>query len=62
MCVSVLPAGTSTTVRFELTDEDVGVWDYGTRRITAVEGGEFAVAVGASSRDLRSKANFTLGA
>ena len=50
-----LQPNAKTTVKMALTPRDLSVWDV-VRREFAVVQGEFAVAVGASSRDLRLKA------
>ena len=48
-----LKAGESRRVGFTLVPErDMGTWDE-TRKALAVEPGEFEIAVGASSEDLR---------
>lgn len=49
--VSLAP-GASRTLSFELTRRDLSYWHTGLRR-WVVEGGEFVIEVGASSRDIR---------
>ena len=55
----VLAPGTATTVRFTLTDRDLSIWDVGTHSWSKQKGA-FTVGVGASSRDIRVKGQFTL--
>ena len=50
--VAMLAPGTSTNVSFALGDRDLSVWDVGTHAWRRVAG-EYGVAVGASSGDLR---------
>ena len=56
--VGLLP-GESVTVSFALVPRDVSVWDADAHAWAAVRG-DFGVAVGASSRDLRLRGTFTV--
>ncbi|KAI1850299.1 hypothetical protein JX266_004157 [Neoarthrinium moseri] len=49
---ALLHAGESATVRFELTRRDISVWDTVSQQ-WAVQGGNYTVFVGGSSRDVR---------
>jgi beta-glucosidase len=56
-----LAAGTASVVRFSLTARDLSYWSVKLGAWT-LEGGEFTVAVGASSRDLRLVATISVPA
>ncbi|WP_426594977.1 beta-glucosidase [Cellulomonas sp. McL0617] len=62
----MLEPGASTTVVFALANRDFAYWDVAATRADGRsgewrrEGGEFVIAVGASSRDLRLDASITL--
>jgi beta-glucosidase len=54
-----LNPGQTTTVTFNLTQQDLSIWDVGTHS-WALQSGTFGVLVGASSRDIRLKGSFTV--
>jgi len=49
-----LAAGGKTTVYWTLTDRDLSVWD-ATKHAWKLVRGQFTLAVGASSRDIRAQ-------
>ena len=51
-----LAPGEKTTVKFELTPDDLALFDKDLKRV--VEPGEFKIFVGASSEDIRLKGGF----
>ncbi|KAK0647571.1 putative beta-glucosidase D [Lasiodiplodia hormozganensis] len=55
-----VPAGETREVAFALRRRDVSVWDVGAQE-WKVESGEYGVAVGASSRDLRVRGSIVVG-
>ncbi len=54
-----LAAGGKTTVYWTLTDRDLSVWDATTHAWKLVLG-QFTLAVGASSRDIRAQTTLTV--
>ena len=56
----VLAPGATARLVFRLGREDVSVWDVAAHGFALVPG-TFTALVGASSRDLRANATFTLG-
>jgi beta-glucosidase len=49
----------SKTVKFELTKTELSIWDVASQSWT-IPRGQFQIHVGASSRDIRQSATFTL--
>jgi beta-glucosidase len=56
----VLAPGATASLTFQLTDEDVGVWDAGAHAFRVWTQGDFVVGVGGSSRALHSNATFAV--
>jgi len=52
-------AGSSATVKFGLSERALSIWNTGARNWQKITG-EFVAYVGASSRDVRLKASFTV--
>lgn len=55
-----LAPGQSQTVHFALQRRDLSIWDVGAQKWKLMVGGTYGVEVGASSRDLKLNAQFTL--
>jgi beta-glucosidase len=53
-----LDPGETTTVRFDLTPDDLALYDRDLRKV--VEPGEFRIFIGSSSEDIRLKGHFTV--
>lgn len=54
-----LKAGKSTKVTFEFSKTELSIWDESSEEWT-VPSGEYTLQIGASSRDIRQTAKFTL--
>ena len=53
-----LDPGETTTVRFDLTPDDLALYDRDLRKV--VEPGEFRIFIGSSSEDIRLKGHFSV--